>query len=531
MNNLSLKGKLSLLVGLAIVALLCVAGMGLYGMNTGTNAVHEIGENRLPSVEGLQIINEGQTAVRSNNLSTAIYENDYQAQAKFGEVLAKRKETWARIDKGWKVYDALPQDAEEAKLWKAFEPDWATWKAADAKVGETIAALAANKSEAEQKKLFTTFYKQLEDNAANFKKAEDGLGKVIDHNVSMGEKEVKSAVAAMSLARNITWGVSIAAVLLLLGFSLFMVRSIFKQLGADPAAVAEVANKVAAGDLSMNIQLAQGDATSLMACMKSMQGSVQALVTDAAMLAEAAVAGKLATRADASKHQGDFNRVVAGVNHTLDAVIGPLNVAASYVDQISKGAIPAKITDSYNGDFNTLKNNLNMAIDAINALVADANALAKAAVEGKLETRADAARHQGDFRKIVEGVNNTLDAVIGPLNVAASYVDQISKGAIPKKITDSYNGDFNTLKNNLNMAIDAINALVADAKMLAKAAVEGKLETRADASKHQGDFQAIVKGVNDTLDAVIGPLNVAANYVDQISRGAIPEKISDSYNG
>ena len=34
--------------------------------------------------------------------------------------------------------------------------------------------------------------------------------------------------------------------------------------------------------------------------------------------------------------------------------------------------------------------------------------------------------------------------------------------------------------------------------MLAKAAVDGKLATRADASKHQGDFRKIVQGVNDT---------------------------------
>ena len=70
-------------------------------------------------------------------------------------------------------------------------------------------------------------------------------------------------------------------------------------------------------------------------------------------------------------------------------------------------------------------------------------------MEGKLATRADASKHQGDFRKIVEGVNRTLDAVIGPLNVSADYVDKISKGEIPAKITDNYNGDFNTIKNNL----------------------------------------------------------------------------------
>ncbi|WFP49102.1 methyl-accepting chemotaxis protein [Methylomonas sp. EFPC3] len=259
--------------------------------------------------------------------------------------------------------------------------------------------------------------------------------------------------------------------------------------------------------------------------------AVNALVADANLLAQAAVEGKLSTRADATKHQGDFRKVVEGVNHTLDAVIGPLNVAADYVDNISKGAIPAKISDHYNGDFNTIKNNLNNCIDAISNMVAEAAALEKAAIEGRLATRADASQYQGDYRKIVQGVNNTLDAVIGPLNVAADYVDKISRGAIPAKITDSYNGDFNVIKNNLNTCIDAVNALVADANLLAQAAVEGKLSTRADASKHQGDFRKVVEGVNHTLDAVIGPLNVAADYVDNISKGAIPAKISDHYNG
>ena len=120
-------------------------------------------------------------------------------------------------------------------------------------------------------------------------------------------------------------------------------------------------------------------------------------------------------------------------------------------------------------------------------MIDDASLLAKAAVEGRLSTRADASRHQGDYARIVQGVNDTLDAVIGPLNVAADYVDRIAKGAIPTKITDTYNGDFNTLKNNLNTAIDAVNGLVADAVMLAQAAVDGRLATRADASKHQGD--------------------------------------------
>ena len=278
-------------------------------------------------------------------------------------------------------------------------------------------------------------------------------------------------------------------------------------------------------------QTYKGDHEKMKQAVNNVAAALQNMAKDISLLVQAAVEGKLATRADATKHQGDYRKIVEGVNQTLDAVIGPLNVSAEYVDRISKGDIPPKITDKYNGDFNEIKNNLNNCIDNITALVTETALLVKAAVEGKLATRADAAKHQGDYRKIVDGVNQTLDAVIGPLNVSAEYVDRISKGDIPPKISDKYNGDFNEIKNNLNNCIDNITALVTESGQLVKAAVEGKLATRADASKHQGDYRKIVEGVNQTLDAVIAPLNVSAEYVDRISKGDIPPKITDKYNG
>ena len=288
--------------------------------------------------------------------------------------------------------------------------------------------------------------------------------------------------------------------------------------------------KIANGDMTAEMGKASND-DQIHEWLMLLKGNIQALVTDANMLSVAAVEGRLATRADATKHQGDFRKIVLGVNETLDAVIGPLNVAADYVDNIAKGNIPAKITDAYNGDFNILKNNLNTCIDAVNALVADANVLSVAAVEGRLATRADATKHQGDFRKIVLGVNETLDAVIGPLNVAADYVDNISKGVIPAKIIDTYNGDFNILKNNLNTCIDAVNALVADANMLAVAAVDGRLQTRADAGKHQGDFRKIVEGVNETLNGVILPVNEVVAVLTAMERGDLTRTVNGDYKG
>src|ERR1017187_7716911 len=311
------------------------------------------------------------------------------------------------------------------------------------------------------------------------------------------------------------------------GFNLTL-DNVIKPLNVS----AEYVDRISKGDIPPKItDTYNGDFNEIKNNLNACIDAISRVVADGVALTQAALEGKLATRADATKHQGDFRKVIEGFNLTLDNFSKPLNVSVVYVDRISKGDIPPKITDTYNGDFNEIKNNLNTCIDALSRVVADGVALTQAALEGKLATRADAAKHQGDFRKVIEGFNLTLDNVIKPLNVSAEYVDRISKGDIPPKITDTYHGDFNEIKNNLNVCIDAVSRLVADAGLLTKAAVDGKLATRADASKHEGDFRKIVEGVNQTLDAVIGPLNVAADYVDKIPRGAIPAKISDQYNG
>ena len=233
-------------------------------------------------------------------------------------------------------------------------------------------------------------------------------------------------------------------------------------------------------------------------------------------LVDAAVNGNLSKRGNTEKYQGGFKNIIDGLNSTLDAIIGPLNVAAEYVDRISKGDIPEKISDAYKGDFNELKGNLNTCIDAVNLLISDADFLAKAAVEGKLSTRTDATKHYGDFRKIVQGVNDTLDAVIGPLNVAAEYVDRISKGDIPPKIVDNYNGDFNEIKNNLNTCIESLNSLVnamTDTTALQKA---GDIEAFADVSKFDGVYKTLILGYNEGMrmhiNAILGMLDLLKAY-------------------
>jgi methyl-accepting chemotaxis protein len=83
----------------------------------------------------------------------------------------------------------------------------------------------------------------------------------------------------------------------------------------------------------------------------------------------------------------------------------------------------------------------------------------------------------------------------------------------------------------LQQATNALRGMSADAQMLAKAAVEGRLATRADASKYQGEYRAIVQGVNDTLDAVVVPVNEVIRVMAAIEGGDLTARIHKDYQG
>jgi methyl-accepting chemotaxis protein len=65
----------------------------------------------------------------------------------------------------------------------------------------------------------------------------------------------------------------------------------------------------------------------------------------------------------------------------------------------------------------------------LKALIADTSLLCEAALDGRIQTRADASKHRGDFRKIVEGINETLETIVTPIITVKTVVDSISTAA------------------------------------------------------------------------------------------------------
>ena len=180
---------------------------------------------------------------------------------------------------------------------------------------------------------------------------------------------------------------------------------------------------------------------------------------------------------------GGWNKLVSGVNDTITNIVDPLMVTADYVEKVSKGVIPPAITTEYKGQYNVIKNNLNAMVKMMNELLEETDKIVQAAANGELDKRADANLFVGGWNKLVAGVNDTITNIVDPLMVTADYVEKVAKGINPPKITTEYKGQYNLIKNNLHMLIDAMEEVTTTAEEIASGNLTVKVKERSAQDK------------------------------------------------
>jgi methyl-accepting chemotaxis protein len=246
---------------------------------------------------------------------------------------------------------------------------------------------------------------------------------------------------------------------------------------------------------------------------KHISGIISSIIREIKALTESAVNGKLNVRGEPDKINFEFRDIVVGINNILNALISPLNMAANYVDRISKGDIPPRIKENYEGDFNLIKNNLNQCIDAINKLTTDANFLAKAAAEGKLEERVDIDKHMGEFQKVMEGINNTLANVAAPFRSASESIQRISIGDMPPLSNQVYLGEYAVLKDSIENLVRSNVTIIEKAKQIADGNLTISLEKRSD----KDELMISLNNMVQKTSLIIAQFQVAADYIAQVS--------------
>ncbi len=144
------------------------------------------------------------------------------------------------------------------------------------------------------------------------------------------------------------------------------------------------------------------------------------------------------------------------LNLTVHTAIQPLEIDTR--DEI--GALASSMNGMIKQTQATVAS-FEQAAAVVRNLIESTRQLTVSALEGKLEVRSDATKFQGGFRDLVQGINDTLDAIVVPVNEASAVLQEVAERNLTARMQGDYKGDYLKIKTALNQAAEGMASAVA----------------------------------------------------------------------
>jgi methyl-accepting chemotaxis protein len=190
------------------------------------------------------------------------------------------------------------------------------------------------------------------------------------------------------------------------------------------------------------------------------------------------------------------NNVVAVLKKVADGDVSTLIVVKDAKDEIS----PALI-------------NIHKAL---NGMILEMQALTQAALKGQLGVRGKADNYKGGYHEIIKGVNDTLDAVLGPINETAQVMEKVAARDMSVRVKGGYLGDLAKIKDSVNLAVENLD------KALQQVAIGADQVASASVQVSAGG-QSLSQGANEqasSLEEVSSSLQEMASMTRQNTSNA-----------
>ncbi|ACT50063.1 methyl-accepting chemotaxis protein [Methylovorus glucosotrophus] len=586
--------RMYLLMAVAILGLVSLAGLAYHQINRVYDITNFSNVDSMPSIARLD-----EALSEFEELNTLVWQHmTNQDNAKKAEIETKVAAAHVRLTDTLKKYeDNNISDDEDKRL---LQVDRLLLADYDNLAGNVLTLSLANKHDEARDALLA--------GETTISKLQKAISDHRQHNVELAIKSADEAAAIKASATEFMIIIAIVALVLVAVIGFMIIRTLMRQLGGEPALAAQVAKRIAAGDLHVAIKLANDDKTSLMYSMKQMTDTIITLLKDLESLADQHEAGNMRATIVSSRFNGEFNTLADKINHMVGNYADVLNKSMSCITAFSQGDF-TKTLQTLPGDLAFINKGVEGLRQNIQTLISDMHYMSTQHREGEDDVVMDISKYSGSYAEVAAGVNSMVGDHIEEKNKIVSFVTAIGNGDFTIKVDpfpgkkasinkslekvrgnlqgliDSikwvsneheqgnidmtlhahlFKGDFSKVAENVNIMVGGhiqlmekamacvkafgegnfnaeleqfpgkkayinetveqvrknLKALNDDVQMLVRAANEGRVSVRADASRHPGDFRKIVDGVNETLEMIVGPISTVKEAADAINTAA-----------
>jgi methyl-accepting chemotaxis protein len=263
--NMKVGARLGFGFALVILAGLVVAVFGWVQLGSVNTEVTKLIEDRMVKVELVNQVKENLniTARAVRNLALMTDEKDMRVEKqRIDEARAKNTELLKKLT------DSVQSDSGRAILKKITDV-----RAPYAAATDKAVALGMANQSGEARDVLIKENRPLQ--AVYFKALEE----LIDLQKAAMQESAKQVQNTASTASAVMLTIAVAAAVIGSSVAWFLTHSITHQLGGEPNYASNVAREIAEGNLAVEVNIRDGDKSSLLAAMKAMRDSLEKVVS------------------------------------------------------------------------------------------------------------------------------------------------------------------------------------------------------------------------------------------------------------
>jgi len=234
------------------------------------------------------------------------------------------------------------------------------------------------------------------------------------------------------------------------------------------------------------------------------------LLTDIQAVVDAHIAGYHKVKLDESKYSGGHLRLVQQVNAVLSIYSQDLSEVINVMKHYGEGDFTATVR-TYEGDWDWANKVMADLRENLVHVTKEIDKLAKNAMDGEFDLRADIDKQQGEWARIIQNLNALMQAVANPMSEIENNMLRMSKGDfVPMQ--GQYKGQFDMVKQAYNRTNEATIAIINEISQILAAIAEGDLTVRL-----QNSYVGSYAPIETALKTILEKLNKSMNEINSAS--------------
>jgi methyl-accepting chemotaxis protein len=487
-THLSIKTRLTFIIGFLSLMMLIIGGLGLQGISKSNDGLRTVYEDRTIPMNQLAKIQKLLLTNRLRITASLINAVPGEVQKNTDEV----EQNLAEISRVWTAYMSTYLTPDEKKLAESFFEDILRFD--EEALKPAIVALRSNDI-TQANNVIVNKIRPL------YEPVDIGIQKLLQLQIDVAKQEFDAAQSRYTATLNISVGLIAIGIILALWLGLTLIRAILRPLNASINHLYHIAY----GNYKNAIVIdRQDEIGKLMETMKLMQIKIGFDTAEAKRISDENLRIKIGLdNVSTGVMIADNARNIIYVNKSVVALLGKAetdirkhlpdfstasligtNIDSFHVNPQHQAQLLSNLSNAYIATMNIggrsmvvttspVINELGQRLGAVAewqdrtvevAVEKEVEMIVAAAACGDFSKRFDLLGKQGFFRELGEGLNQLLCTSETGLNEVVRVLNALSRGDLTEKITNDYSGTFGQLKDDANATVEKLKEIVNNIK-------------------------------------------------------------------